>query len=51
MARKKKAQKKEETTIVPHRTPNLNVLLDAAKFGHSAAAVRAFIDAGGSARV
>jgi hypothetical protein len=38
MARKKKAQKKEEaTTLVHHRT-------------HSAAAVRAFLDAGGSAR-
>jgi hypothetical protein len=51
MARKKKAQKKEEaTTLVPHRTPDLNALLDAASFGHSAAAVRAFLDAGGSAK-
>jgi ankyrin repeat protein len=48
MARKK-AQRKQETTLVPHRTPNLSALLERAKSGKSADAVRAFLDAGGSA--
>jgi Ankyrin repeats (3 copies) len=46
MARKK-AQQKQETTLVPHRTPNLSVLLEKAK-GGSAQAVRAYLDAGGA---
>jgi uncharacterized protein len=47
MARKK-AQKKQETNLVPHRTPNLSALLERAKSGESADAVRAYLDAGGS---
>jgi ankyrin repeat protein len=46
MARKK-AQRKQETTLVPHRTPNLGTLLERAKSG-SAQAVKAYLDAGGS---
>jgi hypothetical protein len=47
MARKK-AQRKQETTLVPHRAPNLGQLLEGAKTGDSAHAVEAFLDAGGS---
>jgi uncharacterized protein len=47
MARKK--QKPKETTLVPHRTPNLSALLERAKNGDSAAAVTAYLTAGGSA--
>jgi hypothetical protein len=47
MARKK-AQRKQETTLVPHRTPNLSVLLERAKTGDSARAVKGYLDAGGS---
>jgi hypothetical protein len=46
MARKK-AQRKQETTLVPHRTPNLSGLLERAKSGNSAHAVKAYLDAGG----
>jgi ankyrin repeat protein len=46
MARKK-AQRKQETTLVPHKTPNLSALLERAKSG-SAQAVKAYLDAGGS---
>eukprot|EP00953_Heterococcus_sp_UTEX-ZZ885_P012217 7012-Heterococcus_DN1.PRE.1 len=47
---RKKAHKKEqqETALVPHRTPNLSALLERAKSGDAAQAVRAYIDAGGS---
>jgi hypothetical protein len=48
MARKK-AQRKQETTLVPHRTPNLSTLLERAKSGDSKQAVKAYLDAGGSA--
>jgi hypothetical protein len=48
MARKK-AQRKRETTLVPHRTPNLSALLERAKTGDSLQAVKAYLDAGGSA--
>jgi ankyrin repeat protein len=48
MARKK-AKQKQETTLVPHRTPNLSALLERAKEGASAQAIKAFLDAGGSA--
>jgi ankyrin repeat protein len=48
MARKKAQKQKQETTLVPHRTPNLSVLLERAKSGASARAVKAYIDAGGS---
>eukprot|EP00953_Heterococcus_sp_UTEX-ZZ885_P014378 8158-Heterococcus_DN1.PRE.1 len=44
MARKKM----QETTLVPHRTPNLSTLLDRAKSGNEAVAVKAYLDAGGS---
>jgi ankyrin repeat protein len=47
MARKK-AQKKQETTLVSHRTPNLSVLRERAQNGDSARAVKAYLDAGGS---
>jgi ankyrin repeat protein len=47
MARKKE-QRKQETTLVPHRTPNLSVLLETAKTGDAAQAVKAYLDAGGS---
>jgi Ankyrin repeats (3 copies)/Ankyrin repeat len=47
MARKK-AQRKQETTLVPHRTPNLSALLERAKSGNSRQAVKAYLDAGGS---
>eukprot|EP00953_Heterococcus_sp_UTEX-ZZ885_P008302 4987-Heterococcus_DN1.PRE.1 len=40
----------QETTLVPHRTPNLSVLLERAKTGESAADVAAFLTAGGSAQ-
>jgi uncharacterized protein len=49
MARKKALKKKPETTLVPHRTPDLSALLERAKNGCSAAAVRAYLNAGGSA--
>eukprot|EP00953_Heterococcus_sp_UTEX-ZZ885_P011360 6577-Heterococcus_DN1.PRE.2 len=52
MARKKAQKKqKQETTLVLHRAPNLNALLDGAKSGDSALAVKAYLDAGGSADV
>jgi ankyrin repeat protein len=53
MARKKSQKKQQETTLVPHRTPepNLSTLLRAAKDGASAQAVKAFLDAGGSVEV
>eukprot|EP00953_Heterococcus_sp_UTEX-ZZ885_P039710 20347-Heterococcus_DN1.PRE.2 len=47
MARKK-AQRKQEATLVPHRTPNLSALLENAKTGNSADAVKGYLDAGGS---
>jgi uncharacterized protein len=47
MARKK-AQGKQETTLVPHRTPNLSILRERAKSGDCAQAVRAYLHAGGS---
>jgi hypothetical protein len=50
MARKKAQRKQQETTLVPHRTPNLSVLLERAKAGESAADVAAFLRAGGSAQ-
>jgi hypothetical protein len=50
MARKKVlAEGKQETTLVPHRTPNLSALLERAKIGDSAADVEAYLDAGGLA--
>jgi ankyrin repeat protein len=48
MARQKTKQK-QVTTLVPHRTPNLSVLLERAKDGASAQAVKDYLDAGGSA--
>jgi hypothetical protein len=33
MARKKAQKMKQETTLVPHRTPNLGALLERAKTG------------------
>jgi uncharacterized protein len=39
----------QSTTLVPHRTPDLRVLLQKAKTGAAALAVRAYLDAGGSA--
>jgi ankyrin repeat protein len=48
MARKKAQKQKQETTLVPHRTLNLSVLLERAKSGDSARAVKAYLDAGGS---
>jgi hypothetical protein len=50
MARKKAQKKKPDTTLVPHRTPNLSALLERAKSGDSALAVKAYLDAGGSFR-
>jgi uncharacterized protein len=50
MARKK-AQRKQETALVPHRTPNLSVLLEKAGTGDSAPAVEAYLAAGGSPKV
>jgi uncharacterized protein len=47
MARKK-AQKKQETALVPHKTPHLRVLLDRARSGASTQDVKAYLDAGGS---
>jgi ankyrin repeat protein len=47
MARKK-AQRKQETTLVPHKTTNLSALLERAKTGESAQAVKAFLDASAS---
>jgi ankyrin repeat protein len=48
MARKKAQQKQaQETTLVRHRTPNLWTLLQRAKGGASAQAVKDFLDAGG----
>jgi Ankyrin repeats (3 copies) len=49
MARKKALKKKaRETALVPHRAPNLSALLERAKSGDSALAVKAYLDAGGS---
>jgi ankyrin repeat protein len=50
MARKK-AQRKQEATLVPHRTPDLSALLENAKTGNSADAVKGYLDAGGSPAV
>jgi hypothetical protein len=52
MARKKAQKKdvKQETTLVPHRIRNLSDLLERAKSGASAQAVKAYLDAGGSSR-
>jgi ankyrin repeat protein len=47
MARKT-TQRKQETTLVPHRTPNLSALLERARTGDSAQAVKAYLDAGGA---
>jgi ankyrin repeat protein len=44
----KKALRKQETTLVPHKSPNLSVLLERAKSGSSPDAVTAYLDAGGS---
>eukprot|EP00953_Heterococcus_sp_UTEX-ZZ885_P003496 2399-Heterococcus_DN1.PRE.7 len=44
----KKAQRKQETTLMPHRTPNLTAFLERAKTGESAQALKAYLDAGGS---
>jgi hypothetical protein len=49
MARKKTQKKGQETTLVPHRTPNLSAMLEEAKSGNAAQAVKAYLDAGGSA--
>jgi hypothetical protein len=51
MARKKAQKAKSETTLVPHRTPNLSDLLARAESGASALAVKAYLDAGGSTDV
>jgi ankyrin repeat protein len=51
MAREKAQKKQQETTLLPHRTPNLSALLEHAKTGDSALAVEAYLDAGGSANV
>jgi ankyrin repeat protein len=50
MARKK-TQRKQKTTLVQHRTPNLSTLLEEAKSGDCAQAVRAYLHAGGSPAV
>jgi hypothetical protein len=50
---RKKAQKKqqlEKTTLMPHRTSNLSSLLERAKGGNAAQAVKAYLHAGGSAK-
>jgi hypothetical protein len=49
MAHKKAQRQKQETTLVPHRTPTLSALLERAKSGDAAQAVKAYLDAGGSA--
>jgi ankyrin repeat protein len=49
MARKKALRKQQETTLVPRRTSNLSVLLERARSGDSARAVKAYLDAGGTA--
>jgi ankyrin repeat protein len=46
MARKK-SSRKQDTTVVPHRTPNLSGFLVRAQYGE-AAMLRRFLDAGGS---
>jgi uncharacterized protein len=51
MARKKAQKKKLETTLMPHRTPNLSVLLERAKSGDAAQSLKGYLDAGGSADV
>jgi ankyrin repeat protein len=51
MARKKVQKKMRETTLVPHRTPNRSALLERVKSDDSALAIRAYLDAGGSADV
>jgi ankyrin repeat protein len=48
MARKKVHSKKQVTTLVPHRTPDLSVLLERAKIAASPQAVKAYLDGGGS---
>jgi ankyrin repeat protein len=47
MARKK-ASRKQETTLVPHRTPDLSSLLESARTGGSTQAAEAYRNAGGS---
>jgi uncharacterized protein len=52
MARKRTHRRKQqETTLCTHRTANLSDLLDRAASGASARAVKAYLDAGGSAHV
>eukprot|EP00953_Heterococcus_sp_UTEX-ZZ885_P026812 14449-Heterococcus_DN1.PRE.1 len=48
MARKKAPKPQQQTTLVPPRTQNLSALLEGAKSGDSAQAVKAYLDAGGS---
>jgi hypothetical protein len=47
---RRRAQKKkqQENSLVQHRAPSLNDLLERAKEGNSALAVKAYLDAGGS---
>jgi hypothetical protein len=47
MARKK-AQRKQETALVPYRPPDMSVLLERAQTCDSASAVKTYLDAGGS---
>jgi ankyrin repeat protein len=51
MACIKKAPTKEKTTLVPRRAPDLSALLERARDGSSAQAVKAYLDAGGSPAV
>jgi ankyrin repeat protein len=51
MVRKKALKKKQQTTLMPHRTQNPSILLERAKSGDSAQAMKAYIDAGGPADV
>jgi ankyrin repeat protein len=53
MARKKALRKQQSgtTTLVPHRSRDLNELLQRAKRGDRAADMKAYLDAGGSATV
>eukprot|EP00953_Heterococcus_sp_UTEX-ZZ885_P024040 13178-Heterococcus_DN1.PRE.3 len=50
MARKKAHYKKQQESsfVLQHTSPSLQVLLDRAKEGNSAQAVKAYLDAGGS---
>jgi Ankyrin repeats (3 copies) len=48
MARKKAAKQQQSSALVPHKTPNLNSLLERAKLGVSRD-VKTYLDAGGSA--